>query len=145
MLRLLGEDGGSCNRGTGWLLAETRGLDGGRAEGTWEDVGAKGEPSVFSGVSGDACCLSNRGRCPERCGTGDDRGASCGDGCRLECVKVERNAFRARTWRLASSEVPPGLTGLEKFMFLGREDGVRPTKTRELGAGLDKIFPRSSS
>lgn len=76
---------------------------------------------------------------------GDDCGRGCSNGFRVEWVNVDRNAFRARTWRLASSEAPSGFTGREKFTFLGTADGVRPASVCESRLGLDSTLPWSCS
>jgi len=72
---------------------------------------------------------------PEGCGDAPCEG--CGGVCGLELANADRrNAFRARTRRLESSEVSAGLTGLEKFMCLGRVDGIRPTLALEYTSAI---------
>ena len=120
------------------LLAETGGLGGGRV-GMKEDVKVFEDVEMFRGAAG-TCCPSLDGEICRESG-GDARGEGCG-GRAVGCVNSERrNAFRARTWRFASSsEAPPALIGLEKFKCLRWVEGVRPTERGSV-IGLDSTSP----
>ena len=109
-----------------------------------EDEGESESLEGLSVIFGGAYCVAS-----DRDSSAVRRGGDCGRGCsgvfELEWVNVDRNAFRARTWRLASSEAPSGFTGREKFTFLGMADGVRPANNRASGVGIDSTFPCSGS
>ena len=118
----------------GWLVVVARGMVG---EGVREDTE---DVEMVKGAPGPHSPSRNGESCPEWCG-GVPAGG-CGGDCGLEGVNSERrNAFRARTRRLESSEVPVGLTGLEKFRCFGKVEGVRPAMEREPAIGLDRTSP----